>query len=130
MLLNNPTFTVVCVVLTILANTFAGLSAVASDASLSPGTRTTFIVLGVIGGAVAGTLSAFGFAPRKLSDGPGGVRGLLGFGLSGKDFAVTIAVQTFLQALRTPGARAKFRAVSLQVFRQLKLVFAGDPDFQ
>jgi hypothetical protein len=128
-MMHDPRFTVLFLILTILANAFAGVSALASDASLDPGTRTAFIVLGVIGGAISGTLSACGISAKSAPPSSAAPRSLFGLGDGGRDIAVTVGVQAFLAALKSPDARRKFRSISLQVYRQLRMVFAGDPDF-
>lgn len=129
-MLQDPRFTILFLFLTILSNAFAGFSAVASDASLSPGTRTAFIVLGVLGGAISGALSAFGISAKRTGAATDAApQSLLGLDDAGRDIAITVGVQAFLAALKTPDARRKFRSVALQVYRQIRLVFAGDPDF-
>jgi hypothetical protein len=65
-MLNDPRFTVLFLVLMIVSNSFAGLSALASDETLSQGVRLTFIILGVVGGSISGVLSAFGISARLL----------------------------------------------------------------
>ncbi len=44
------------------------------------------------------------------------------------DLLITLGVQALLAKLKAP-ASPRFRAVALQVFKQLKVTFAGDPDF-
>jgi hypothetical protein len=63
-MLNDPRFTLVCLVLLILSNTFTGLSALSSNETLGEGTRLLFVILGVVGSSISGTLTALGVSAK------------------------------------------------------------------
>lgn len=46
------------------------------------------------------------------------------------DFFINMGVTALFVFIKNPESKAKYKAISLKVYRKIKEAFAGDPDFE
>ena len=46
------------------------------------------------------------------------------------DYLVSMAFAILFSTIKNPETKAKLRSAFLKLFRNIKIVYAGDPDFQ